>query len=225
MQRIFPAPENYHISRLKAQAERICCHIGPGFINNADYPQRHPLLANQQPVRALFHGQNFSHRVLQAFNLPQSFCHLGNPGLCQKQAVHKARGHSVFSGPLHICMVGLQKYFHICHQIICPCGQSFIFPAGRQCAQHCLRLFCIFSNLFQCKIHIIPPFCHLFHCLITPPAEIISFFPFVLRNISFHFRPFSVILLKRTDKFSIYHNSITSSAPFVIPDRRNFYTF
>ena len=126
-QGIAASPENHGVSRLKTEAERIRRNIRAGFVNNADYAQRHSFLPDLQSVWHRFHANDFPDRIGQGSNLPESFCHCPNTLLRETQPIDKRIFHSRVFGPLYILCSRLQKRLGIFLQRYCHSHKSLIF--------------------------------------------------------------------------------------------------
>ncbi len=103
------APQDYGISRFKAEAEGICSHIGPGFVDNADDSQGNPYLADPEAVGRCPLGHLISDGVRQGCYLPQSLCHIGNTLPGKLKAVQKSGFHALFFSAFHIFFIGSEN--------------------------------------------------------------------------------------------------------------------
>ncbi len=59
---IAPTFQHAGITSLQAQRKHVKSHVGPGFVDNAHHPQRHPHLRHLQPVRKLLLQQHSTER-------------------------------------------------------------------------------------------------------------------------------------------------------------------
>ena len=118
MDRVAPSAQDRRVSRLKAQAERVCRHVGTGFVNNTDNTERHSLLSDPKSVGTRFHIQHFPDRIVKRRYLPQAFRHIRDPFFRKGKTVDQRLFDS-----LCLCRLDIFRVFFQYHLLL---GDQFL---------------------------------------------------------------------------------------------------
>ena len=104
------APEEDGIARLQTQGGGVHRDVGPGLVDDADDAQRHPALADDEPVGTLVHFCHRADGVRQSADLPHPFHDAADAPFVQGQPILKGRTHAAVPGLGQIQRVGGEDF-------------------------------------------------------------------------------------------------------------------
>ena len=87
------------IAALQAEARRVGCDVRSGLVNDPDDAQRHPALADLEPVRQRVAADDFADGIGQPRDVAQTLGHAGDAAFGEAKAVDDRGGRSTLFGP------------------------------------------------------------------------------------------------------------------------------
>ena len=139
--------QDHYISGLKAKAKSIRRYIRTCFINDSDHAKRYPFLSDEQSIRTFFHPDYLTDRILQRYQLLQTFCHSLNSFRCKKKSVYQSFRHIVLFSILHINSIGFDQLICTFHKMFRNCRKHLVLFVCGYGPQHIFSFFCILSKL------------------------------------------------------------------------------
>ena len=146
---IAAAFQNYGISGFKAQTERICRHVGTGFVDDSDDAEGNTAFADDKTVWTGEGIQNLSDRIGKRSDLAKPFCHVRNPFLRQGEPVKQPFRHAAAASGFQILCIFCKNVCCVRFQTFCRCKQRLILGIRIKPGKDVAGCFCLFSDFFQ----------------------------------------------------------------------------
>ena len=153
LERFRTAAEDHGITGLETETGGIHGHVGTGFKDEPDHPDRHGNFIDPDPVGAFHRGKHMPDRIFQCGHITECIRDSLDTVRGQQEAVQHGTGHTFCPAPFHIFRVGGEDRFVGRIQSVRHGKEPLVLDGGGGIGKDGRSSFCAFSDLHQCCLH------------------------------------------------------------------------